>query len=161
MLGVCLLFIGGVLMVNGVGLSGKIEPRDSAPFNLLVGILVFFANAVALLRGFENIDFFLAAGGFLFAFTYLYLSVVQWCGLKGVGLGWYSLFVAINAVVYTVVVASDWRLAAMWLMWASLWLCFFLGLGLGKPLPFLPAYTVIVGVVSCWLPGMLMLLGRW
>ena len=125
MLGVALLFIGGVLMVNGVGMKGAIAPRDSAPFNLLVGILVFFGNAVGLLRATDNVDFFLAAGGFLFAFTYLYLSVVQWHGLPGVGIGWYSLFVAINAVVYTVV-ATDWRLAAMWLMWASLWLCFFL-----------------------------------
>lgn len=160
MLGVCLLFIGGVLVVNGVAMTGKIEPKDSAPFNLLVGILVFFANAVGLLRATENIDFFLAAGGFLFAFTYLYLSVVNWYSLPGASLGWYSLFVAINALIYTVL-ANDWRLAAMWLMWASLWLCFFLALALGKKLSFLPGYTVVVGVVSCWLPGALMLIGRW
>lgn len=36
MLGIALLFIGSVLLVNGLGLNGKMEARDSAPFNLLI-----------------------------------------------------------------------------------------------------------------------------
>jgi hypothetical protein len=51
---------------------------------------------------------------------YLYLAAVQWLGLQGVGLGWYRLFVAVNAVLYAPMV-HDIRLSAMWLAWASLW----------------------------------------
>lgn len=160
MLGVALFFIGAVLIVNGVGLTGRIEGRDSAPFNLLVGLLALFTNGINILRADGDTGYFSAAGGLLFALTYLYLSVVQWCGLKGVGLGWYCLFVAISAVVFGFA-ETDVRMLVLWLVWASLWLFFFVNLGLGKTLRFLPGYTIAVGVFSCWIPGLLMLLGRW
>lgn len=160
MLGLALFFIGAVLVVNGVGLSGRFEPRDSAPFNLLVGLLALFINAIGILRADANPDFFAAAGGLLFAFTYLYLAVVQWWGLKGVGLGWYCLFVAISALAFAAS-AGDMRVIAMWLVWASLWFFFFVALGLGRPLRFLAGYTVLVGVVTCWIPGLMILMGKW
>ncbi len=160
MLGVALFFIGAVLIVNGIGLTGRIEGRDAAPFNLLVGLLALFTNAIGLIRGELAADFFGAAGGLLFAFTYLYLCVVQWFGLKGVGFGWYCLFVAISALPFAAV-AGDWRVIGMWLIWASLWFLFFVALGLGKSLRFLAGYTVLVGIVTCWIPGLLMLMGKW
>ncbi|MDL5035831.1 AmiS/UreI family transporter [Comamonas sp. Y6] len=128
MLGMALFFIGAVLIVKGVGLSGRIEGRDSAPFNLLVGFLALFINAIGILRANADPDFFAAAGGLLFAFTYLYLAVVQWWGLKGVGLGWYCLFVAISALAFATT-ASDIRVITMWLVLSSL--CFFFLLALG------------------------------
>lgn len=160
MLGVALFFIGAVLVVNGIGLTGRITGRDSAPFNLLVGMLALFTNAIGLVRGAQVADFFGAAGGLLFAFTYLYLAVVQWCGLKGTGLGWYCLFVAMSALAFAAT-AQDPRVMVMWLVWASLWLLFFIALGLGKSLRFLAGYTVLVGVATCWIPGLMMLMGKW
>jgi hypothetical protein len=160
MLGIALFFIGAVLIVNGVGLSGRIDARDSAPVNLLVGLLALFINAVGILRADTDPDYFAAAGGLLFAFTYLYLAVVQWWALKGVGLGWYCLFVAVSALAFAAA-AGDIRVIAMWLVWASLWFFFFLALGLGKQLRFLAAYTVLVGIVTCWIPGLMLLMGKW
>ncbi|MGU3625935.1 AmiS/UreI family transporter [Comamonas sp. C24C] len=160
MLGVALFFIGAVLIVNGIGLTGRIESKDSAPFNLLVGLLAFFTNALGLIRAMVDADFFAAAGGLLFAFTYLYLAVVQWWGLKGVGLGWYCLFVAISAFAFAAT-AGDIRVIFMWVVWASLWFFFYVALGLGKTLRFLPGYTVLVGVVTCWVPGLMILMGKW
>ncbi|AOA58881.1 AmiS/UreI family transporter [Acinetobacter larvae] len=160
MLGISLFFIGAVLIVNGVGLTGRIHAKESAPFNLLVGLLALFINLVALYRATETMSYFAVAGGLLFAFTYLYLAVVQWFGLKGSGLGWYCLFVAISALVFAVM-SSDYRLIAMWLVWASLWFLFFLSLALEKELKFLAAYTIFVGIVSCWLPGLMLLTGYW
>jgi len=160
MLGIALFFIGAVLIVNGIGLSGRVEGRDAAPFNLLVGLLALFINAIGILRAASDAEFFATAGGLLFAFTYLYLAVVQWWGLKGVGLGWYCLFVAISALAFAAT-AGDIRVTAMWLIWSSLWFCFFLALGLGKQLRFLASYTVIVGTVSCWIPGLMLLMGKW
>jgi len=160
MLGVSLFFIGAVLIVNGVGLTGRIEARDSAPFNLLVGLLALFINLLSLSRADVMADYFAAGGGLLFAFTYLYLAVVQWSGIKGVGLGWYCLFVAISALAFAAS-STDIRVIGMWLLWASLWFLFYLALGLGKKLPFLGGYTVVIGIVTCWLPGLLMMTGRW
>lgn len=160
MLGVVLFFVGAVLIVNGVGLMGRIDAKDSAPFNLLVGLLALFSNFVGLYRAEQMPAFFAVAGGLLFAFTYLYLGIVQWWGLKGVGLGWYCLFVAISALVFAST-ASDWRVIAMWLLWASLWFLFFLVLGLGKSIRFLASYTVLIGCATCWVPGMLLMMEKW
>lgn len=160
MLGLALFFIGAVLIVNGVGLSGRIEGRDSAPFNLLVGMLALFINAIGLVRANAEPELLGVAGGLLFAFTYLYLAVVQWWGLKGAGLGWYCLFVAISALVFAAT-AADARVVAMWVVWASLWFLFFLALGLGKTPRFLAGYTVLVGIATCWIPGFLILTRKW
>jgi len=160
MLGVTLFFIGGVLVVNGVGLTGRIEPKDCAPFSLLVGLLSLTTNMIGLIRAEMAVDYFAVGGGLLFAFTYLYLAVLQWTGLKGVGFGWYCLFVAVSALIFAAS-ANDWRVIAMWLLWSSLWFLFFLAQGLGKSLPFLGIYTVIVGLVTCWLPGVLMMMDKW
>ncbi|AMW78084.1 AmiS/UreI transporter [Acinetobacter sp. TGL-Y2] len=160
MLGVALLFIGSVLLVNGLGLNGKMEARDSAPFNLLVGLLAFFINGIALYRGNNPLDYFGVAAGLLFAFTYLYLAVVQWFNLKGIGLGWYCLFVAINAFIFATL-AGEYRLIVMWVLWSSLWFLFFLVLSLEKNLKFLGNYTIFIGVFTCWIPGLLMLTNHW
>ena len=160
MLGVALLFIGAVLVINGITLTGRIEPKDAAGLNLLVGVLAFLLNMVGIVQATKPPEYFASAGGLFFAFTYLYLAAVQWFGLKGVGLGWYCLFVAVNAVIYALV-AHDIRLSTMWLAWASLWFLFFVSLGVERKVRYLGAYTIAVGVVTCWVPGILMLTGRW
>lgn len=160
MLGVSLFFIGAVLVVNGVALTGRIEARDAAAINLLVGLLTLVLNLDGLARADANPQYLAHAGGLLFSFTYLYLAAVQWLGLKGAGLGWYCLFVALSALVYASL-AHDVRFVVMWVLWASLWFLFFVTLGLQRPVRFLPAYTIAIGVGTCWIPGMLMLAGRW
>jgi hypothetical protein len=160
MLGVALLFIGAVLVVNGVAQTGRIEPRDAAGLNLLVGLLTLLLSITDLEQATKTPQYFSSAGSLLFSFTYLYFAAVQWLGLKGAGLGWYCLFVAMNAIVYGMM-APDSRLRAMWLVWASLWFLFFISLGLQRTVRYLGPYTVGVGVVTCWVPGMLMLTGSW
>jgi putative amide transporter protein len=160
MLGVALLFIGAVLMINGLTLTGRIEPKDAAGLNLLVGGLAFLLNMAGIAHATKPPEYLASAGGLFFAFTYLYLAAVQWWGLKGVGLGWYCLFVAVNAVIYALL-AHDVRLSAMWLAWASLWFLFFVSLGLQRQVRYLGAYTIAIGVVTCWGPGLLMLTGKW
>ncbi|MFE1573185.1 AmiS/UreI family transporter [Comamonas odontotermitis] len=160
MLGVALLFIGAVLIVNGLSLAGRIAPRDTVALNLLVGLLALFTNLLGLVRAGGTPDYLASAGGLLFAFTYLYAAATHWFGLKGEGLGWYSGFVAISALVFAAA-QQDWRMATLWLLWASLWLLFFVSLGLGRRLRLLPHYTVACGVGTCWAPGLLMLTGRW
>ena len=162
MLGIALLFIGAVLVVNGVGLTGRIEPRENAVFNFLVGILALFISLLGLVRSVDNAGYLSTAAGLLFAFTYLYLAVVQWKGMNGKGLGWYCLFVAINTLPMAwLAVNQDIRSTVMWLAWGALWFLFFLAMALKKTIRSLGPITAIIGIFSCWIPGFLMLTGRW
>lgn len=63
MLGVALLFIGAVLMVNGVTLTGRIEPKDAASLNLLVGILAFSLSMAGIAHATKPPEYFASAGG--------------------------------------------------------------------------------------------------
>ncbi|MEO6918913.1 MAG: AmiS/UreI family transporter [Collimonas sp.] len=162
MLGIALLFIGAVLVVNGVGLTGRIEARENAVFNFLVGSLALAISFIGLVRSTDNAGYLSVAAGLLFAFTYLYLAVVQWKDMSGRGLGWYCLFVAINTLPMAwLAVAQDMRSTMMWLTWGALWFLFFLALALQKTIRSLGWITALVGIGSCWIPGFLMLAGRW
>ena len=71
MLGVCLLFVGIVLINNGVCSLMKVEAKAAAVMNLLVGGLSVFVNFVAIVKG----DYYAAATGLLFGFTYLFVAL--------------------------------------------------------------------------------------
>ena len=76
MLGIALFFIGVVLIVNGVGLSGRMDARDSAPVNLLVGLLALFINAIGILLADTDPDLLLLqAACFLLSPTCIW----RWC----------------------------------------------------------------------------------
>ncbi len=65
MLGVCLLFVGIVLINNGVCTLWKVSPKASAAMNIFVGTLSLFINFVSLVQ--EN--YYAAGTGLLFRFT--------------------------------------------------------------------------------------------
>jgi len=164
MLGVVLLFVGVILIVNGLTLAGRIAAKEAAVLNLLVGSLSAFAAVLGAIRASTPADFLAVGSGLLFAFTYLYVAAVHWFQLDGRGLGWYCLFVAITAlpVGWAAYAIGDMRMAVIWLIWSSLWLLFFVDLCTGVLVKrFLAPYTVVVGIVTCWIPGTLMLLARW
>lgn len=164
MLGVVLLFVGVVLIVNGLTLAGRIEAKEAAVLNLLVGSLSAFAAALGAIRASTPADFLAVGTGLLFAFTYLYVAGVHWFKLSGAGLGWYCLFVAITAlpVGWDAYGIGELRMAVIWLVWSSLWLLFFIDLCTGLRVKrFLAPYAVLVGIGTCWIPGLLMLLARW
>ena len=164
MLGVVLLFVGVILIVNGLTLAGRIAAKEAAVLNLLVDSLSAFAAVLGAIRASTPADFLAVGSGLLFAFTYLYVAAVHWFQLDGRGLGWYCLFVAITAlpVGWAAYAIGDLRMAVIWLIWSSLWLLFFVDLCTGVLVKrFLAPYTVVVGIVTCWIPGTLMLLARW
>jgi hypothetical protein len=105
-----------------------------------------------------------ASGLYLFGFTYLYVAWNLLGNLDGTGLGMFSLFVAIAAIVYSAISfnADDPVFGVIWLYWAYLWLLFFYLLarkrdGLGR-------YTGAVAAVEGWvtgaIPAFLILTGR-
>lgn len=85
---------------------------------------------------------------------------------------WFSSFVAVNAVVFGIVegvtgsealgIVPDWRWAAIWWLWAVLWGTSFVTDIMGKKLgKFVPCLQVFEGIVTAWIPGVLLLLGVW
>ena len=109
-----------------------------------------------------------ASGLYLFGFTYLYVAINLLAGLDGTGLGFFSLFVAVCAVVFAGL--NFWRtdfgdnaFGVIWLSWAFLWALFFVLLGLKRATlgRYTGAVAGIEGIVTGAIPAFLLLTGKW
>ncbi len=164
MLGIALLFIGAVLVVNGIFLLGKVEAKSAGILNLLTGGLTMVINFILMASAKAPTDYFLPAAIMLFTFTYLYLGISILSKVDLNGFGWYCLFVAITCLPNSSLAfsANDIRFGVMWLVYAFLWFLFWLLTSLKKQIGTFTAWiTIIVGVVFVWIPGYLMLVGKW
>ncbi|MEH3052606.1 MAG: hypothetical protein PGN13_01165 [Patulibacter minatonensis] len=161
-----LLFVGAVLLLDGLLFLGKADAKAVAVFNLFVGtlqtVIPFYLIATA-----QTPDAILGAAGiFLFGFTYLYVGIVNLTDIPSDGLGWFALWVAVLAVgfgVTNIVRFDDLNTGLLWLQWAVLWALFWAVLALGQvQLTALAGWlTVIQSVTTCTIPGFLLLLGSW
>ena len=131
-----LLYVGAVLFVNGLMLLGTVPVRSASVLNLFVGALQCVVPTVMLIQAQGDSSAVLAASGlYLFGFTYLYVGISNLAGFEPEGIGWFSLFVACAALVYSFLsftVSNDPVFGVIWLAWAALWTLFFLVLGLGR-----------------------------
>ena len=152
-----------------------IQNREIAILNVFTGFIgVAIAVAFIVSGGLAadpaagNVS--IRAGGavLLFAFTYLWVAYNQWANAGGRGLGWYSLFVAITAVVfgvYTLTEGADntatlW-LAADWFAWAVLWGMFWALLSLNLPIAKITGYVATFeGVATSWALAIALLWGK-
>ena len=125
LLGVVLLYVGAVLVINGIWLVGQaraarlepapaggptedvtahptfIENREVAVLNIFTGFIGVVAAVTLAVQGNQNGDLAsIRAAGYilLFAFTYFWVAANQFLGAGGHAFGWYCLFVAITAV---------------------------------------------------------------
>lgn len=161
MLGVGLLFVAITLISNGYcGLAG-VDKKSTGLLNIHTGSLSFLINTIYLFRG----EYYDAATGYLFAFTYLLVGTIYLFNLDMRIYGIFALFVAVNtlpAAYISYTVEGDWRFALIWLAWGVLWLTGFveyvLKKEIGKPVLYL---AIVEGVVTCWIPGLLMLTNNW
>lgn len=119
MASVGLLYVGAVLFLNGLMLLGRVDARSAIPLNLFVGVLQVITPTYLIFTAAGDSTVVLNASGlYLFGFTHLYVALNQWMGLDGSGLGWFSLFVAICALVYAMlnfVVLDDLAFGVIWL----------------------------------------------
>ena len=168
MLGVCLLFVGIVLIHNGCCGLWQVDGKSQAVMNLFVGGLSVFINALNLIQG----NYYAAGTGLLFGFTYLFVALQGIFDLSPLPFAVFSTFVAVNALVFGFVegvsgsvklgIVADWRWAVIWWLWAVLWGSSFVTDILKKDLGrFVPCLQVFEGVATAWVPGVLMLLGLW
>ena len=123
-------------------------------------------------RTFPFYQFCQSGTGLLFCFTYLFVAMMNIFDLNPLPFAWFSSFVAVNAVVFGIVegvtgsealgIVPDWRWAAIWWLWAVLWGTSFVTDIMGKKLgKFVPCLQVFEGIVTAWIPGVLLLLGVW
>jgi hypothetical protein len=167
MASVGLLYVGAVLIVNGLMLLGRVDARAAAPLNLFVGALQVITPTYLIFTSGGDADTILGASGiYLFGFTYLYVGLNLLGGLDGTGLGWFSAFVAGCALVYAGLNfgrLDDPAFGVIWLYWAMLWALFFLVLGLKREelTRFTGAVAIVAGVVTCAVPAFLLLTGVW
>ena len=168
MLGVCLLFVGIVLINNGACALMKVDPKSAAVMDIFVGALSVFINFVSLVRG----EYYAAGTGLLFGFTYLFVAINNIFSLDTKPFAVFSCFVAVNAVIFGIVegitgsealgITADIRWALIWWAWAVLWGSAFFTDILGKDLKkFVPCLQITEGILTAWIPGVLLLLGEW
>lgn len=160
MLGVCLLYVGIVLINNGVCRLYNITGKSAAVMNIFTGGLSIVINILSLING----DYYAAATGLLFGFTYLFTAFNQIYGLDMRPYGIYCLFVAINTIPCAIIdyQGGDAWMAIIWILWGVLWLTGFIECNMKKDLgKFVPVLAIAEGIVTAWIPGFLMLRGMW
>jgi hypothetical protein len=164
LLGVVLLYVGAVLVINGIWLIGQarvaatgkagataaeahpffIQGREVAVINVFTGLVGVVAAVTLMVQGNRDGDLAsIRAAGFilLFAFTYLWVAANGFLNAGGRAFGWYCLFVAVTAVpagIYTLNNAAgndaSIYLGIDWFAWAILWFLFFALLALDRPI---------------------------
>lgn len=167
LLGLALLYVGAVLSLNGLWLLGRIDDREIAVINVFSGgITLCVALYLAFGPGADAASIKGAALTLLFTFTYFWVAINRYNGADGRGLGWFSLFVAITVVPIAFetlqTAQSVWGVwfGLCWAAWAVLWFMFWLLLVRKMPIAKLTgAVTVLEGILTGWLPGILLLQG--
>ena len=161
-----LVYVGAVLVVNGLLLLGWLTPREAGPLNLFVGGLQVITPTYLIFVAAGDPDVIFAASGiYLFGFTYLWVGINAVKDYSNRGFGWFALLVALCTVVYAAdsfLRADDAGFGVIWLLWGVLWFLFFLVLGLERAAlgAATGVYTVVTGVITT-VAAMMTLLGSW
>jgi len=162
---ICLLLSGAALLINGLGLLGRVPSRDSGFFNLVIGTLqLVIATLIASAGAADPAAIGSASGIFLFGLTYLYVGLGSVAGLGASGVGWFCGLVAVLAVVFAGTSLDDDPVSSvLWLAWAVLWGLFFLLLAFDAAhLTRITGWSaILVGTASTVPPAVLGLNGAW
>lgn len=169
MLGIVLLYVGIVLINNGIARISNVDSKSMAVMNVFVGLLCIIINIITIIHGdfilMDNIgDFYSAATGLLFGFTYLFIAANSIFNLDNRLYGWYSLFVAVNTIPAAIIefsVHGNIKMCIIWILWGILWLTGFIENVLKKELKFVPYLAIFEGIFTAWIPGFLMLSNLW
>ena len=131
MLGVILLYVGMVLMSNGLHRLEGIPDKSNVVMNIFTGGLGLILNIIVIAYGActgQGAEWFYgSATGLLFAFTYLYSAINTIFDFDQRLYGWFSLFVAINTLPAGILCLTSgyggnaWY-GIIWFLWGILWL---------------------------------------
>lgn len=169
MLGIVLMYVAIVLINNGICRLTHIDGKSASIMNIFVGLLSVLVNLIVIVHGSINSeynDFYAAATGLLFGFTYLFIAYNNLFNLDIRAYGWYSLFVAINAIPaaylsYLENTQEGMAFALIWIAWGILWLTGWIESILKIELKFVPYLAIAEGILTAWIPAWLILMGYW
>ncbi|MBS4174857.1 AmiS/UreI family transporter [Bacillus sp. FJAT-49736] len=161
-----LFLSGATLFLNSLMLLGKADKKSVGVFNLFVGFLqIVFPLYLIAISDQNHWTIFHLACVFLFGLTFLFVGIINVTGIDGSGLGWFSLWVAIIAVVYMgiyLIHDHDIINTITWGMWAYLWFLFFLSMAQNKKID---SYIGKIAFVQSWItltiPSIFSLTGAW
>lgn len=160
-----LLFVGIVLLVNGLNSLGIVPARSAAVLNLFVGSLQVVLPTIILIQNSTDAAVIAATWPtYLFGFTYLYFGLNILFKLEPEGFGWFSAFVAAIAAYHALIsVQSDPIYAVIWLTWAIMWSLFFLLLALGQSqlTRFTGWFLILLGIPTCTVTALFLFNGAW
>lgn len=162
-----LLFVGAVLLVNGLVLLGRVDARAAVPINLITGAGLVTASLIIAIPagGSDRLELFGAVGYGLFGVTYLTVAGGTLLRADGRALGWYCAWASATAVVLAAInlTSGDARMAWLWSAWAVLFFVFFL-----SGCAVAPRWDVAAGVLAIYqsvttatVPSLLMIDGAW
>lgn len=168
---VALLFVGAVLLVNGLVFLGRVDGRAAIPINLLAGSTLVL-TALLLVASVEPdsptsaTTTFGAVGFALFGFTYLTVALNSLLGGSGSALGWYCGWAAIIATVLAMINFSDGaapQMGWLWASWALLFISFFLALIVPGAwwTPSAGILAILQGFTTATIPALVMIGGSW
>lgn len=166
--GFSLLYVGVVLFINGLTLLNRMNRKESFLANLFVGIVTFLVSFQFVFSETATPDTIKSGAlSFLFSLTYLWVAFNAYGDINPQkGLGYYCLFVAITAIPVSVELFDsavsywDFWSALSWFLWSLLWFSYFLNLvcgGLSNR--FLGFFTLVIAIITAWIPGYLMVTG--
>ena len=94
------------------------------------------------------------------------MGITNLAGYSAVGLGWYSAWVSMLALVFGITEFTRFHATTtglLWLQWSALWGMFWVVLALGhERLTAVAGWTtLIMSFTTCTIPGYLLLLGDW
>ncbi|MFJ8268578.1 AmiS/UreI family transporter [Peribacillus asahii] len=161
-----LLYVGAVLFLNGFMLLGKVDGKNAGIFNLFIGGLQVFTPIFIIVTANGDLPtIFSASGLFLFGFTYLYVGITNLTNTSTTGVGYYSLWVSILAIGYSLanfIYLEDLKFGVIWLMWSYLWFLFYLLLAKNKPIEKYTGWVALIqSWITCTIPGFLILVDLW
>ncbi len=164
MLAVALLFVGITLISNGSLILQKVDAKSMALMNVITAIVLIGGNFIGLSQAQTMMDYCNVGGGFLFGFTYAIIACNLLLGLDPKANGWYSIMVAVFAIIMGVscLDSGAYNYAYLWFAWAILWGSTFVEAVLKKPLGKFTAYLCIAeGIFAAFIPAMMMFFEIW
>lgn len=160
-----LLFVGIVLLVNGLNSLGIVPARSAAILNLFVGTMQVVLPTIILIQNSTDAAVINSTWPtYLFGITYLYFGLNILLKLEPEGFGWFSAFVAAIAFYHSIIsIGPDPIFAVVWLTWAIMWSLFFLLLALGLSVltRFTAWFLIILGIPSCTVTALFLFKGVW
>ncbi len=162
MLAIALIFVGITLVGNGICMLQKVDAKSMIVLNVICAFVLITGNLIELSKATDMIAYTNVASGLLFGITYALIAVSIAFQIDETISGWYSIMVAIYALIMGVqsIQQGSFQFAYLWFAWSILWGSTFVENVLKKKVRgFTPILCIVEGIAAAFVPAILMMLG--